>query len=322
MYLLKYSILLILAILYLPRPAFADDSEVVIPLNFWSSQRVLSKAVGTILEEHGMAVEYKEISASDQWGAMQRGVVHFQVEVWQSSMEGIFNSMLEKGHVVDLGNHQSTTREEWWYPLYVEEQCPGLPDWQALKSCAAIFTNGSHKGIYINGPWEYDDANLIRALDLEFTLVRVASEAELWRALNQAQQHKKPILMLNWTPNWTDKYIPGRFVEFPAYHPQCDIEPRWGISPDFVRDCGNPKQGWLKKVAWPGLQGHHPCVVALLKAMDFSTEMIAEASSMVAVEGQDQHVAAKHWLDKFAEEVLPWKAALAQCLAEQSSSER
>ena len=26
--------------------------------------------------------------------------------------------------------------EEWWYPLYMKEQCPGLPDWQALNDCA------------------------------------------------------------------------------------------------------------------------------------------------------------------------------------------
>ena len=28
-------------------------------------------------------------------------------------------------------------KEEWWYPIYMKEQCPGLPDWQALNACAA-----------------------------------------------------------------------------------------------------------------------------------------------------------------------------------------
>ena len=29
-------------------------------------------------------------------------------------------------------------KEEWWYPSYMTEKCPGLPNWEALKdeACA------------------------------------------------------------------------------------------------------------------------------------------------------------------------------------------
>lgn len=29
---------------------------------------------------------------------------------------------------------------EWWYPAYMEERCPGLPDWTALLDCADAFS--------------------------------------------------------------------------------------------------------------------------------------------------------------------------------------
>jgi glycine betaine/proline transport system substrate-binding protein len=33
-------------------------------------------------------------------------------------------------------------KEEWWYPEYMVEKCPGLPNWEALKeeACAEAFS--------------------------------------------------------------------------------------------------------------------------------------------------------------------------------------
>ena len=30
--------------------------------------------------------------------------------------------------------------EEWWYPTYMKEKCPGLPNWEALNDCAEAFS--------------------------------------------------------------------------------------------------------------------------------------------------------------------------------------
>jgi hypothetical protein len=30
--------------------------------------------------------------------------------------------------VIDAATHDAKTREDWWYPSYVEDVCPGLPD--------------------------------------------------------------------------------------------------------------------------------------------------------------------------------------------------
>ena len=113
-------------------------------LNNWTSQLVLSHVTGRIFEEMGYEVIYQQSSVNEQWGALSHGAVHMQIEVWQGTMADDFQRLVESQSILDMGAHQATTREEWWYPDYVEEQCPGLPDWRALKKCAALFLSLIH----------------------------------------------------------------------------------------------------------------------------------------------------------------------------------
>ncbi len=62
----------------------------------------------------------------------------FQIEVWEGSQRDSFEKALAEG-AVDYGAHDAITREDWWYPKYVKDVCPGLPDWKALDACAAKF---------------------------------------------------------------------------------------------------------------------------------------------------------------------------------------
>jgi glycine betaine/proline transport system substrate-binding protein len=104
-------------------PFYLED-KVVIPINNWSSQRVLSNVVGQLIEASDTPVEYVNISSDRQWGALKRGVVHFQIEVWEPAMGQEFNKLVAGGDIIDLGAHEATVIEEWWYPKYVEELCP------------------------------------------------------------------------------------------------------------------------------------------------------------------------------------------------------
>ncbi|MDK2593478.1 ABC transporter substrate-binding protein [Pseudoalteromonas obscura] len=284
------------------------QNEISIPMNNWTSQRVLSYAVGSMIQTYGYNVIYHDMPASDQWGAMKKGLVHFQIEIWQQSMSGQFNRMIENNYIVDLGVHDVVVREEWWYPKYVEELCPGLPDWQALNRCATLFARkpGSSKGVFYTIDWDYQDADLIRALGLHFTIERLNNENELWQLLEQAWENKTPVLIINWTPNWTDLYMPGNFVQFPKYSPACEVDASWGQNSNLVNDCGNPQKGWLRKAGWTGLQSTYPCVYNLLRKLNFSKNMIADASALVIVDGHSEQEAAKKWLEKYNLDIAHW----------------
>lgn len=284
------------------------NTQVKIPLNNWSSQRIISLALGQILSKYHYKVEFRNINSDDQWGALIRGVIHFQIEVWQPSMEGKFKEMIKRNVIVDLGSHRAKAREDWWYPDYVEPLCPGLPDWQALKRCSAIFATGTNKkGVYHTGPWSYRDPELIRSLALNFTVNRLENSQALNRILNNALEHKKPIVMLNWSPNWIDNRIPGKYVEFPTFSKVCESDPLWGPNPEMTYDCGNIKDAWIKKVAWVKLEQQLPCVYQFIKNVDLTTSMISEAAALVDQDGYTEDHAAKRWLLKYAEQSQQWQ---------------
>jgi len=285
-----------------------DKSSIILPLNEWASQRVLSRVVGNMIQQLNIPVQYQEIGVADQWGALRRGMVHIQIEVWQPSMAKPFEQMVDKGYISDLGTHKAVVREEWWYPDYVSDFCPDLPSWQGLNKCAAIFSANyqSNKGVYYTGPWDYGDAELIRALELNFVIERLKDDKALWRELARANETSRPIVLLNWTPNWTDARIEGQFVEFPPYTPECESDPQWGINKFLTKDCANPKNGWLKKAAWPELKFKWPCVYKLVKNIDLNKSMISEAAALVIADGHDEARAASLWMTKFERQWRSW----------------
>jgi glycine betaine/proline transport system substrate-binding protein len=313
MYLFRdYIPFLLIALLFTPPLLAAKNSnveKVIIPLNNWTSQRVLSKVVGTLIQQLGEKVEYQNISAQDQWGALRKGLIHLQVEVWQASMSKDFNNMLNHNYIEDIGSHSAIGREDWWYPDYVEQSCNGLPNWQAMDSCSHLFSDDpiNRKGVYYTGLWDFGDADIIRALNLKFSITRLPNDKSIWDKLKKAVREKRPIMILNWTPNWTDVRIKGKFVDFPNYTSECESDPSWGINKELVKDCGNPKNGWIKKAAWTGLKDQWPCVYQLMKNIDFSNEMISEASALVIADGHSEDKAAGIWMKKYHKNISSWR---------------
>jgi glycine betaine/proline transport system substrate-binding protein len=284
--------------------------KILIPLNDWASQRVISTAIGQLIEQKNIPVEYVEISTDDQWGALQRGIIHFQIEVWQPSMANQFEPLVLANAINDLGTHDALVVEDWWYPKYAEETCLELPNWQAINKCKFTFADESSpdKNTFYAGPWDYGDADLIRALKLNVTLQRLENETALVKKLKHSLINMRPILIFNWSPNWTDNYVEGNFIAFPSYQKACETTPDWGINKKLVKDCGNPTNGWLKKAAWPGLKEKSPCVYQLIKNINLSNQMIADASAMVVVDNLSEQESALKWLTKYQTAVKTWSS--------------
>ncbi|MFD2204832.1 ABC transporter substrate-binding protein [Kiloniella antarctica] len=284
------------------------NAPIVIAINNWSSQIVLSEVYRNVLESVGYRVIFAPIDITEQWGALGRGRIHVQVEVWEGSQSLRFQQMLAKKLIVSAGTHRATTHEEWWYPDYVTDLCPGLPDWKALRKCATIFKGSPDpdKGLYITGPWDKYEQFKILALDLPFTIKRLTNSIELRVEIKKHIEAKRPILIHNWTPNWIDNYYPGQFVEFPPYSKECVMNPAWGINPDLAYDCGNPKDGWLKKVVWHGFPTQWPCAYNILQKIEARNSMIEELSNLVNIEGYTPRQAAVKWLETHPQKWRSW----------------
>lgn len=297
------------ALLTAPAIAAPESSDPIkLITNNWTSQLVLQNVVGQLLQKMGYNVEYTPSDTQLQFTALSNGDMDFQIEVWEGSMVESFDKALAAG-ALDLGSHDAVTREDWWYPSYVKEVCPGLPDWKALDACAEKFAIAETKpqGRFVGPPadWGKHYSERIQALKMNFQEVPVGQAATLWAELQSAYDRKEPVVLFNWTPNFIEAKFEGEFVDFPDYDPACMTDPAWGINPDAVYDCGAPKAGYLKKAGSKQLADKWPKAYEMLQKVNFSNPQIAAAAAMVDVEGMTPEDAAKKWI---AENEATWKA--------------
>jgi glycine betaine/proline transport system substrate-binding protein len=280
----------------------ADSGDpIVIPIHNWSSQIVMSHVVGQIFESMGANVEYVTTDSQAVYESMRMGDVTLELEVWEGAFGKSFNAALEKGGIHAAGAHNAVTREDWWYPMWTKESCPGLPDWKALNDCAAKFATpetGS-KGRFLGGPvdWLKHDQERVDALEMNFVVVNAGSAAALWAEIGAAKKDKKPVVVFNWTPNFAEAVWPGEFVEFPKWVAGCDKDPAVGPNPDKAYDCGNPASGYLKIAAWDGMKDKWPAAYKTLTQISFTNPQIAEMAKLVDVDEMEPEDAAKAWLD-------------------------
>ncbi|MEM7179147.1 MAG: ABC transporter substrate-binding protein, partial [Pseudomonadota bacterium] len=273
----------------LAAPAMAADSSdpIIIPTHNWSSQIVMSNVVGQIFEGMGNNVEYVSTDSQAVYEAVRLGDATLELEVWEGAFGVAFEEALAKGGLHDAGDHNAVTREDWWYPMYVKEICPGLPSWEALNACADKFATAEtgDKGRYLGGPvdWLKHDQERVDALGMDFAIVNAGSAAAIWAELAAAEKAGRPIVHFNWTPNFVEALYPGEFVEFPEYVEGCKDDPSVGVNPDATYDCGNPANGYLKKAAWDGMKDKWPKAYEVLTKISFTNPQIAEMAKLVDI---------------------------------------
>lgn len=295
-----------------PGAAFAQaesSDPIRIVHNNWTSQVVLSHIVGQLLEKQGYNVEYRPSDGQLQFIAMANNDLDFQIEVWQGSHKSSFDAALEQG-LVEFGDHNAITREDWWYPTYVKEVCPGLPDWEALNACAEAFATAETqpKGRFLGPPadWGKHYSERIEALGMDFQEVPVGQAATLWAELQAAFDRKEPIVLFNWTPNFIEAQYEGEFVEFPEYAAECLTDPAWGMNPDAVYDCGAPPDGYLKKAGSPQLEEKWPGAAEILRKVDFPNTEISVVAKMVDLDGMSPEEAAAKWIEDNEDKWSAW----------------
>ena len=299
------------AMMAMPFAASANDSSdpIVIPIHNWSSQIVMSHAVGQIFESMGNAVEFVTTYSQAVYESLRLGDVALELEVWEGAFGASFRAALEKGGLHDVGDHNAVTREDWWYPMWTKEACPGLPSWEALNACADKFKTAEtgDKGRYLDGPvdWLKHGKERVEALGMDFVVVNAGSAAALWAEIGAAEKDKRPVVVFNWTPNFAEAVWPGEFVEFPEWVDGCDKDPSVGPNPNALYDCGNPAKGYLKKAAWDGMKDKWPNAYATLEKISFTNPQIAEMAKFVDIDEMEHEEAAAEWL---ANNESIWKA--------------
>lgn len=296
--------------------AFQPESDE--PIKFmvadWTSFRLQDQIMELILQTYGYNTTEVQADDSGRYPGFEAGDLHVGMETWQTTQDENFTKSVSTGKVLDMGETGLKAREDWWYPSYVKEVCPGLPNWEALKDCAKVFATAdtAPKGRYIAGPttWGGHDEERVAALGLPFEVIHAGSDSAMFAEVKSAYERKEPILIWMWTPNWTSSVYDGEFVDFPKYEPACYTDPKWGVNPDAIADCAKPT-GWVKKMAWAGGEKKWPCAYDMIRKYHMDNDTLNKLLVEIDVKGRDVTEVATEWLKANEATWKPWAACAA-----------
>ena len=289
----------------------ADSSDAIkLPIHNWSSQIAGVYAIGAILEATGNSVEYISADSTLVYTSMCEGDMDLVHEVWEGAFGVAFMEQVDAGCVIDAATHDAKTREDWWYPSYVEDVCPGLPDWEALNDCASLFAtpDSGGKGRFLGGPvdWLKGDQERVEGLEMDFIVENAGTAGALWAALDAASVNQEPVVIFNWTPNFVEAMYDGSFIEFPEFADECRTDASWGLNPETTHDCGNPKNGYLKLGVWSGFPDKWPNAYKVVQKMNLTNLDVAQLAMYVDIDGMEPEDAAALWLADNADRVDAW----------------
>jgi len=298
--------------LSLPTPATAAESSdpIKLAINEWTGQHITTYIAGGILEKMGYNVEYVVAGYYPQLTALQDGTVDASLEIWTSNIGEGYAPALATGNVEVIGELGLVPREAWYYPTYMEEQCPGLPDWKALNDCAMLFSAPETipKGRFVDYPAEWGTTNVSRidALDLNYASIPAGSEGAIIAEIKSAYATKQPLLTMFWEPHWVHAVYDLTILELPVYDDACYEDASWGTNPDKTYDCDWDASATIEKIIWTGMKDKWPGAVKMLTAYKFYNSDQAILMKAVDNDGEDILEVTAEWIKNNEAKWKPW----------------
>ncbi|MDE0993495.1 MAG: ABC transporter substrate-binding protein [Rhodospirillales bacterium] len=262
-----------------------SDDPIKLAIYEWTGQHIASYIAGHILEDMGYNVEYVTAGTFPSAFGLSDGNLTATMEIWDNNLGDFWPKMLEEGKIEDIGAVGLDAREGWLYPLHVKDDCPGLPSWEALQSCAGVFADAETfpKGRFVEYPADWSDraTRLIQGEGLAFETIPAGSEGALVAELKASVQKKKPLVMMFWAPHWS----------------LAEIETEWVEIPQELLDKYSLQIPRVFKAAWPGLKDKWPTAYKFLKVYQLNNQIQQVLMNKIDNEGQDPVKATKAWVD-------------------------
>ena len=107
-------------------------------LHDWTGQFITTEIMGGVLQSIGYNVEYVQADYLAQFAGLEAGDLHVAMEMWETTgKDGLGFARDRQDGRPRRDRHAGQGGVV--VPAYMKEQCPGLPDWQALNDCAEAF---------------------------------------------------------------------------------------------------------------------------------------------------------------------------------------
>ncbi|KZY34989.1 glycine/betaine ABC transporter substrate-binding protein [Roseovarius sp. HI0049] len=289
--------------------AVADSSDPIrIPINEWTGQHISAHILGSLFEKAGYSVEYVTAGAVPQFAAISQGDLHLQPETWTNNVGDIYPKAVESGDIVVVGDLGLTPQEGWIYPPYMEEQCPGLPSYEALYDCAQAFASPDTfpKGRLITYPadWGTRSKDVVAQIEIPFEPVAGGSEGAMIAEIKSAVAAEKPMLMMFWQPHWLFAENEFNWVEWDAADGECQEES--GQSKGNA--CGF-EQASISKIASKDFASEYPGAAALYEAFSIDNDTQNSLMNEIDQKGRDLEEVVAEWVEANEETWSAWVEA-------------
>lgn len=282
--------------------AFTPEStdQIHVAQHDWAGSEFSTQLAVRLLQEAGYNADAVNIDSSSIYTALENGDITFQIEAWTSSHPEL-PPFLESGRITDVGESGLIGMDRWWYPDYVKELCPGLPDYKALNDCAELFATietGS-KGRLLAYPedWGGFDEKRIASLGLNYEVIHTGSEAALLAEVKSAVQRKAPILAWLYEPHWAPVEFKGEYVELPPYTDECFANGSYA--------CEKPA-GPILKLAWNGAKDKWPHAYKIIESIKLDNKEYGEALIEIALNGKSVPEVVDAWMEKNKDRWTAW----------------
>ena len=276
----------------------AVDEPIKLAMLEWTGAQVSTQLAGHILEKAGYKVEYVTAGNFPQFSGLADGTLSASVEVWMNNVGDIYPKALEAGQVASIGPLGLETREGWLYPKFMEQLCPGLPDWTALKTpeCVAALATADTlpNGRFLDYPsdWGSRAATIIADNQLTLTAVPAGSEGAMVAELRAAEAAKTPLMMMFWGPHFA----------------LADADVGWVTMPPCINTsnehCITPPN--VEKIVWSGFAQKWPAAADILKAFQVSATDQQKMMAAVDDKGETLDAVATEWVANNEAVWKPW----------------
>ena len=255
------------------RPGNIPESSdpIKLAVNEWTGQHISTHVAGEVLKRMGYNVEYVTAGYYPQMQALEDNTITATMEIWSSNIGEHYDKALASGHVEELGDLGLVPVETWYYPPYVEEKCPGLPDYKAMNACAELFSNAESfpNGRLVDYPADWGTSNVDRIKALGAGL-RVGPGRQRGCAGCRDQgghgAERSDCGDVLGAALGARRCRSEARLALPPYEAGCYEDASVGVNPDATYDC-DWERGYIKKMAWKGMADKWPAAHKLLESL-------------------------------------------------------
>jgi len=279
----------------------AKDETIKLAMLEWTGQHVTTHIAGQLLQKMGYKVEYIVAGSYPEFSGMADGTLDATLELWMNNVGDIFPKVLAEKKIEDIGSLGLETKEGWIYPKYMEQICPGLPDWSALtkpdcvQALATPDTLPNGRLLDYPADWGSRSAQIIKDNNLPLTAIPAGSEGALVAELEGAVAAKKPLVMMFWAPHYALAEADVGWVKMPPCKSQDNAH------------CINPPN--VDKVVWSGFGAKWPAAYEFLKHFQVNAAEQQQMMLRVDKKNEDLDAVTKDWIDTHESVWGPWVKA-------------